>query len=73
MASLTSLTEDVFAGQSGSYENRTRIGAYRSPSGTRIEFQCMTVRRGFTARGTAFEFQGIDNSHALSAGIRFTW
>jgi prophage DNA circulation protein len=29
----------------------------------------MTVRRGFTARGTAFEFQGIDNAFVQRFGI----
>lgn len=69
MAFPSSLTEAVFVGQSGSYEDRIRPGAYRSPGGTRIEFQCTTVRRSFTARGTAFEFQGIDNSYVQRFGI----
>ncbi len=69
MVSINSLAEAVFAGQSGSYESRTRTGAYRSPNGTRIEFQCLSVRRGFTARGTAFEFQGIDNAYVQRFGI----
>jgi prophage DNA circulation protein len=69
MASLTGITEGVFAGQSGSYEGRIRVGAYRAPSGTRIEFQCLAVRRAFTARGTAFEFQGIDEAFVQRFGI----
>jgi prophage DNA circulation protein len=69
MASISGLTEGIFAGQAGSYEERIRTGAYISPGGTRIEFQCTTVRRAFTARGTAFEFQGIDNSFVQRFGI----
>lgn len=69
MASLKGLAEGIFAGQAGSYEDRIRTAVLRSPGGTRIEFQCLMARRGFTARGTAFEFQGINNAYVQRHGI----
>lgn len=69
MALPKGLAEAVFAGQTGEYDERVRKGAYKSPTGTRIEFDCLSVERSWTARGTAFEFQGVNNAFVQRHGI----
>lgn len=70
MARLASFAESAYtSAQGASYEDRVRRGAYKSPAGTRIEFDCLVVSRQFTARGTAFEFDGIDQAYVQRRGI----
>src|SRR5690606_7543295 len=53
----------------GSWRDRVKEGAYKSPSGTRIRFDFEDVSRSFEARGTVFEFPGIDNASVQRTGI----
>lgn len=53
----------------GSWRDRVKEGAYKSPSGTRIRFHFEDVSRSFEARGTVFEFPGIDNAYVQRTGI----
>ncbi len=51
-----------------SWEDRVRPGAYTSPSGNRIEFQCEAVSRETEKRTTAYDFAGVNESYVQDRG-----
>lgn len=53
---------------SASWRDRVRPGAYTSPTGTRIEFQCEAVSREVDKRTTAFGFLGINGEYIQDRG-----
>jgi hypothetical protein len=50
------------------WQDRIRKAAYRSPKGTRMEFQFKDVARRFRKRTTVFEFAGVDESYVQQNG-----
>lgn len=50
------------------WRDRLREAAYRSPSGTRIAFKYVDVSREVTARGTVYEFAGVDDAYVQRTG-----
>lgn len=52
-----------------SWEDRIAQAAYRSPKGTRIRFDFEDVSREVEARGTAWEFPGVDGAYIQRTGF----
>lgn len=52
-----------------SWVDRLGDAAYRSPSGTRITFDYEDVQREYDARGTAWEFPGLDEAYVQRKGF----
>lgn len=50
------------------WQDRVRKGAYTSPSGARVEFDCVSVSRRTGKRTTAFEFNGVDGAYVQDNG-----
>jgi len=53
----------VGIGSGRTWADRLREGAYTSPSGVRIKFDFVEVRRSATKRGTVFEFPGVEGGY----------
>jgi hypothetical protein len=50
------------------WKDRLREAAYTSPRGTRIRFDYESVTREVDARGTVFEFSGVDDAYVQQNG-----
>jgi len=53
----------VGVGSGRDWQDRLREGAYNSPTGTRIKYQFVDVRRAWAKRGTLFEFPGVEGGY----------
>lgn len=51
------------------WQDRVKEGAYTPPSKTRIKFQFEDLRRTVPTRGTAFDFDGVDDQYVQRKGF----
>jgi hypothetical protein len=51
------------------WQDRLRQAAYTGPSGTRLRFDYEDVSRTYEARGTAFDFPGVNESYVQRTGF----
>lgn len=51
------------------WQGRIRQAAYTGPSGTRLRFDFEDVSREYDARGTAFDFPGVNESYVQRTGF----